>query len=102
MAGAAVSPLRKTSGELDRERITAHIAELVGESVDAVAVSTAHGHTTGVETGTERGWNVYSFFVDIPSGDTVRIEANLAGQVDDPLRVVTWVQPMTNPLEAIS
>ena len=63
---------------------------------------TVDGQTTGVEAGTERGWNVYSFFVDIPSGATVRIEADLAGRVDDPSRVVSWTQPMTNPLEPIS
>ncbi len=48
VVGAAISPLRTAAGELDRERITAHVAELVAESVDAVAVSTAHGHTAGV------------------------------------------------------
>lgn len=48
VVGAAVSPLRTASGELDRTRITNHVAELVAESVDVVAVSTAHGHTAGV------------------------------------------------------
>src|ERR1019366_5762252 len=33
---------------LDAEKILAHIGALVAESVDAVAVSTAHGHTAGV------------------------------------------------------
>ncbi len=48
VTGAAVAPLRKPSGELDRERILAHVGALVDEAVDAVAVSTAHGHTAGV------------------------------------------------------
>jgi IMP dehydrogenase len=48
VVGAAVAPLRKASGELDRERIVAHVGALMDESVDAVAVSTAHGHTAGV------------------------------------------------------
>ena len=48
VAGAAVAPVRKPSGELDREKITAHVGALVDEAVDAVAVSTAHGHTSGV------------------------------------------------------
>ena len=48
IAGAAISPLRTLSGELDRDKILAHIGALVDEAVDAVAVSTAHGHTAGV------------------------------------------------------
>jgi IMP dehydrogenase len=48
VAGAALSPVRKPSGELDRDRILAHVGSLVDEAVDAVAVSTAHGHTAGV------------------------------------------------------
>lgn len=48
VAGAAVSPLRKPDGTLDRDRIIGHVGALTDESVDAIAVSTAHGHTTGV------------------------------------------------------
>ncbi|MBI3886066.1 MAG: IMP dehydrogenase [Opitutae bacterium] len=48
VVGAAVSPVRKPDGALDREAIIAHVGDLVGESVDCVAVSTAHGHTAGV------------------------------------------------------
>jgi IMP dehydrogenase len=48
VVGAAVSPVRKPDGSLDRDKIIAHVGELVQESVDAVAVSTAHGHTAGV------------------------------------------------------
>ncbi len=48
VVGAAISPVRKANGELDRDKILAHVGELVGESVDVVAVSTAHGHTAGV------------------------------------------------------
>jgi IMP dehydrogenase len=48
VAGAALSPVRKTSGELDKKKITAHLENLINESVDAIAVSTAHGHTKGV------------------------------------------------------
>ena len=32
----------------DREKILSHVGALVEESIDAVAVSTAHGHTAGV------------------------------------------------------
>ncbi|MFA5056960.1 MAG: IMP dehydrogenase [Opitutaceae bacterium] len=48
VAGAAVAPVRKPAGELDRDRIIGHVGELVDEAVDAVAVSTAHGHSAGV------------------------------------------------------
>lgn len=48
VVGAAIAPLRKPSGELDRDRIVAHVGSLMDESVDAIAVSTAHGHTAGV------------------------------------------------------
>ena len=48
VVGAAISPIRKPNGELDRTKILDQVGELVRESVDAVAVSTAHGHTSGV------------------------------------------------------
>lgn len=46
--GAAIAPMRTSGGKLDRDRIVGHIGSLVDEAVDAVAVSTAHGHTAGV------------------------------------------------------
>jgi IMP dehydrogenase len=48
LCGAAVSATRNAFGELDRERILAHVGGLVERGVDAVAVSTAHGHSKGV------------------------------------------------------
>jgi IMP dehydrogenase len=48
VVGAALAPLRKPGGELDRDKILAHVGHLVEERVDVVAVSTAHGHTAGV------------------------------------------------------
>jgi len=48
VVGAALSPKRTPSGALDREAILAHVGSLVDEHVDAIAVSTAHGHTAGV------------------------------------------------------
>ncbi|MBI5692415.1 MAG: IMP dehydrogenase [Verrucomicrobia bacterium] len=48
VVGAALSPVRKPDGSLDRERILEHVGHLVSEHVDCVAVSTAHGHTAGV------------------------------------------------------
>lgn len=48
LCGAAISAPRSSSGELDRERITNHVGALVDRGVDAVAVSTAHGHSKGV------------------------------------------------------
>jgi IMP dehydrogenase len=48
VVGAALAPVRLPSGELDRDRIIGHVGQLLDEGVDAVAVSTAHGHTAGV------------------------------------------------------
>jgi IMP dehydrogenase len=48
VVGAALSPKRTPSGALDRDAILSHVANLVAEHVDAIAVSTAHGHTQGV------------------------------------------------------
>ena len=48
LCGAAVSATRNAFGELDRERILNHVGALVERGVDAVAVSTAHGHSRGV------------------------------------------------------
>src|SRR6185369_3798625 len=48
VCGAAVSATRNAFGELDRERILAHVGALAERGVDAVAVSTAHGHSQGV------------------------------------------------------
>jgi IMP dehydrogenase len=48
VVGAALSPKRTPNGALDRDAILEHVTNLVDEHVDAVAVSTAHGHTSGV------------------------------------------------------
>ncbi len=48
LVGAALSPVRKSDGSLDRDRIIEHVGHLVTEHVDCIAVSTAHGHTAGV------------------------------------------------------
>lgn len=48
VCGAAVSATRNAFGELDRERILAHVGALIERGVDCVAVSTAHGHSRGV------------------------------------------------------
>ena len=48
LVGAALSASRKADGSLDRDQVIAHVGHLVDEDVDAIAVSTAHGHTSGV------------------------------------------------------
>jgi IMP dehydrogenase len=48
VTAAALSPKRKPDGTLDREAVLAHVASLVEEHVDAIAISTAHGHTSSV------------------------------------------------------
>ncbi len=46
--GAAISTIWKKDGTLDKNAIVKHVSNLVAEKVDAIAVSTAHGHTKGV------------------------------------------------------
>ncbi|NDV62736.1 IMP dehydrogenase [Puniceicoccales bacterium CK1056] len=48
VCGAAISATRTPAGELDRDRILEHASNLVSEGIDALAVSTAHGHSAGV------------------------------------------------------
>lgn len=48
ICGAALSAPRDKSGALDRDRILAHAQQLIAEGVDVLAVSTAHGHSSGV------------------------------------------------------
>jgi IMP dehydrogenase len=48
VVGAALSPRRKPDGSIDREAVLSHVGHLVDEHVDAVAISTAHGHTASV------------------------------------------------------
>jgi IMP dehydrogenase len=48
VVGAALSPVRKPDGSLDREKILDHVGHLTDEHIDCIAVSTAHGHTAGV------------------------------------------------------
>ena len=48
LCGAAVTATRNSTGDIDRERIVAHIGGLVERGVDVIAVSTAHGFSRGV------------------------------------------------------
>jgi len=48
LCGVAISATRDKHGKLDRDLITNHVSALADRGVDAIAVSTAHGHTQGV------------------------------------------------------
>ena len=48
LCGAAVTATRNSTGELDRDRILAHVSGLVERGADVIAVSTAHGLSKGV------------------------------------------------------
>ncbi len=48
LCGAAISTTRTADGAIDRDRVLAHVGALVERGVDAIAVSTAHGHSRGV------------------------------------------------------
>ena len=53
LCGAAVSTPRKENGEIDKDSLFEHVSELFEQGLDAVAVSTAHGHTKGVGQATK-------------------------------------------------
>ena len=53
LCGAAVSTPRKENGEMNKDSLFEHVSELVEQGLDAVAVSTAHGHTKGVGEATK-------------------------------------------------
>jgi IMP dehydrogenase len=46
--GVAISVPRTADGEIDRARLLGHVGALIAEGADALAISTAHGHTKGV------------------------------------------------------
>ncbi len=48
VVGAAIAPVRLPDGTLDRDSILTHVGHLMEENIDAIAISTAHGHTAGV------------------------------------------------------
>jgi len=48
VCGAAVAAPRSAEGVLEKDRLLGHVSRLVAEGLDAVAISTAHGHTLGV------------------------------------------------------
>lgn len=48
LCGAAISTVRTKEGTLDKDRIVNHVSALVTEGLDVVAVSTAHGFSSGV------------------------------------------------------
>ncbi len=48
LCGASLVAMRKNDGTLDRERILSHVTALVERGCDTLAVSTAHGHSSGV------------------------------------------------------
>jgi hypothetical protein len=56
------------------------------------------GDAVAVLAGDEMGWNVFSRFVDIPPGGTVRLEVHLARRIARPEEIVTWVQPLASSL----
>jgi hypothetical protein len=59
------------------------------------------GAPTPVSVGGEHGWNAYSLYVDLASGQTRSFDVQLNGVVADPAQVVTWTQPLVNPLRTL-
>lgn len=48
LCGAALATVRKADGTPDWERMLHHVGALVERGIDAIAISTAHGHSRGV------------------------------------------------------
>lgn len=63
--------------------------------------ATCDGEPCELSPGEEAGWNVYSRYVDIPSGATTIINLELSGRVDRPEHVVTWTQPLALPMRTL-
>ena len=59
---------------------------------------TRDGEEVDVQPTTEVGWNVYSRYVNIPVGETVRLVYTAQGHLDRPGELVTWEQPLAQPL----
>ncbi len=85
VCGAAIAAVRKPDGSLDRERILGHVNKLVEEGVDAVAVSTAHGFSSGVGETVELLAKAFPELVivagNVTSGEGVRYLAEKGAQV---------------------
>lgn len=60
--------------------------------------SSRDGRALSVTSGTERGWNVYGQYLDIPPGATTSLTFVVNGHLERPDELVTWVQPLANPL----
>lgn len=58
------------------------------------------GAPTGVTLGQELGWHVASFYVEFAPGQARALEVHWAGEVVDPSRVVTFTQPLADPITA--
>ncbi len=48
LCAAAIAIIRHPDGSLDRDRVLGQVGALIDEGVDAIALSTAHGHSSGV------------------------------------------------------
>jgi hypothetical protein len=69
-------------------------------SATPLASLTVDSVPTGVTVGDELGWEVYSFYVDVAPGQTRAFDVRWEGQVADPARVVTFTQPLANPISS--
>jgi hypothetical protein len=65
----------------------------------ALTAAELDGQPTGLEPGTELGWNVYSRFVAIPAGGETVLRLELAGELppDQPYQLVLSSQPLAYP-----
>lgn len=66
-----------------------------------VVDATRNGAPFPISPGFEATWNVSSRFINIPPGETVSLQFELAGRLERPDEVVTWTQPLALPLELL-
>jgi len=59
------------------------------------------GEPTALSPGLERDWNVYSQYVNVPSGATVSYELHVAGALSQPDALVTWTQPLARAVQPL-
>jgi len=85
LCGAAISIPRLGNGDIDKNDLLRHVGEMVEKGLNLVAVSTAHGHTSGVGEATKilsQEFNQLSIMAgNVTSGEGVEFLADAGAQI---------------------
>ncbi|MEK9986288.1 MAG: IMP dehydrogenase, partial [Opitutae bacterium] len=85
LCGAAISIPRLENGDIDKNDLLRHVGEMVDKGLNLVAVSTAHGHTSGVGEATKilsQEFNQLSIMAgNVTSGEGVEFLADAGAQI---------------------